>query len=75
VRCTGSLPGVDDAAYRGAVARYVWDLADRTAGGWVVPMGASGSPRSEHHVDQLALWAEGRLAPIVTDWDELTEQA
>ncbi|WP_134764978.1 penicillin acylase family protein [Nocardioides sp. 1609] len=73
VRCVGSLPGIDDAGYRGAVARYVWDLADRTAGGWVVPMGASGSPRSEHHLDQLPLWAEGTLAPIVTDWDLLEE--
>ncbi|QCW49941.1 penicillin acylase family protein [Nocardioides dongxiaopingii] len=73
VRCVGSLPGIDDAGYRGAVARYVWDLADRTAGGWVVPMGASGSPRSEHHLDQLPLWAKGALAPIVTDWDLLEE--
>ncbi|WP_148615825.1 penicillin acylase family protein [Nocardioides rubriscoriae] len=68
VRCVGSLPGVGDRAYRGAVARYVWDLADRTAGGWVVPMGASGVPGDPHHLDQLPLWAEARLAPIVTDW-------
>jgi penicillin amidase len=72
VRCVGSLPGVSDGAYRGAVARYVWDLADRTAGGWVVPMGASAVPGDPHHVDQLPLWAEARLAPIVTDWDLLT---
>lgn len=72
VRCVGSLPGVTDAAYRGAVARYVWDLADRTAGGWVVPMGASGLPGDPHHLDQLPLWAEAEFAPIVTDWDLLT---
>ena len=40
-----------------------------------MPMGASGDPRSPHHLDQLDAWAEGRLVPIVTDWDELTEQA
>ncbi|MCW2815320.1 MAG: peptidase penicillin amidase [Nocardioides sp.] len=74
VRCCGSLPGVGDAAYRGSVARYVWDLADRTAGGWVVPMGASAVPGDPHHLDQLPLWAEARLAPIVTDWDLLTEE-
>jgi penicillin amidase len=72
VRCCGSLPGITDSAYRGSVARYVWDLADRTAGGWVVPMGASAVPGDPHHVDQLPLWAEARLAPIVTDWDLLT---
>ena len=35
VRCTGSYPGLTDECYRGSVARYVWDLADREAGGWV----------------------------------------
>ncbi len=74
VRCVGSLPGVSDRAYRGAVARYVWDLADRTAGGWVVPMGASARPGDHHHLDQLPLWAEARLAPIVTDWALLEEE-
>ena len=34
VRCTGSLPGLSDVCSRGSVARYVWDLADRQAGGW-----------------------------------------
>ncbi len=74
VRCTGSVPGLDDSAWRGSVARYVWDLADRSSSGWVVPLGAAGDERSRHHADQLALWVDGRLAPIVTDWDRLTEQ-
>ncbi|WP_193608320.1 penicillin acylase family protein [Nocardioides lijunqiniae] len=74
VRCTGSLPGLTDDAYRGSVARYVWDLADRRASAWVVPLGASGDPADPHHHDQLALWAEGRLVPVVTDWSLLTEE-
>lgn len=69
VRCTSSVPGVTDACARGSVARYVWDLADRDAGGWVVPLGSYGDS-----VDQLPLWAAGELAPIVTDWDVLTEE-
>lgn len=73
VRCTGSLPAITDECYRGSVARYVWDLSGVGTSGWVVPMGASGDPRSPHHTDQLDAWAEGRLLPIVTDWDELTE--
>ena len=71
VRCTGSLPGIDDTCWRGSVARYVWDLADRQAGGWVVPLGAAAD--GPHRTDQLALWTEVRLAPIVTDWERLTE--
>ena len=72
VRCTGWVPGVTDVAYRGSTARYVWDLDDPAGSRWVVPMGASGDPRSPHHVDQLAAWAEARLLPIELDWDRLT---
>ena len=74
VRCTASYPAITDVVSRGSVARYVWDLADRTAGGWVVPTGASADPRSPHHHDQLDAWAAGRLAPIIDDWDQLSEQ-
>jgi penicillin amidase len=74
VRCTGSLPGLTDEAYRGSVARYVWDLADREASGWVVPLGAAGHPDDPHHLDQLPLWVAGELVPLVTDWAQLTEE-
>ncbi|MAS53281.1 MAG: penicillin amidase [Pimelobacter sp.] len=73
VRCTSSYPAQTDVCSRGSVARYVWDLADRTAGGWVVPTGASGAPGDPHHHDQLEAWARGELVPIVTDWDALVE--
>ena len=72
VRCTGWVPGLTDEAYRGSVARYVWDLDDRARSGWVVPMGASGDPRSAHHVDQLPAWAGARLVPIELDWERLS---
>jgi penicillin amidase len=72
VRCTGWLPGVADACYRGSVARYVWDLSDRSRSGWVVPLGTSGDPRSPHHHDQLEAWAAARLLPIELDWELLT---
>lgn len=74
VRCCVSYPAISDECSRGSVARYVWDLSDRTAGGWVVPTGAVGLPGDPHHHDQLPLWAAGELAPIVTDWDLLTEE-
>ncbi|MEJ7831620.1 MAG: penicillin acylase family protein [Nocardioides sp.] len=74
VRCTGSLAGVTDDCYRGSVARYVWDLADRERSGWVVPLGAAGQPGDPHHHDQLPLWAAGELVPVVTDWERLTEE-
>jgi penicillin amidase len=73
VRCTSSYPAQTDVCSRGSVARYVWDLADRTAGGWVVPTGAAGDPGDPHHHDQLDAWASGELLPIVTDWSLLDE--
>ncbi|WP_182524155.1 penicillin acylase family protein [Nocardioides dongkuii] len=74
VRCTASVPGVTDACVRGSVARYVWDLADRQASGWVVPTGAHADPADPHHHDQLPLWVAGGLAPVITDWDRLEQE-
>jgi len=58
----------------GSAARYVWDLADPHASRWVVPLGASGDPDSEHFQDQARLWADGRLIPVARDWAALRAQ-
>ncbi len=71
VRCTGGSPGVAPTAYRGSVARYVWDLSDRANSRWGVPFGADGRPGSPHFDDQHATWADARTAAVVTDWDRL----
>ena len=71
VLATSSIPGVSDACWRGPVARYVWDLADRQRSRWIVPFGAAGDPGSPHFLDQLPLWAAGDLIPLITDWDRL----
>lgn len=63
VRCAGGLPG-EPTAVRGSVARYVFDLGGLERSGWVVPLGASGDPRSPHVRDQLASWVAGELLPI-----------
>ncbi|PCG84202.1 penicillin amidase [Streptomyces sp. WZ.A104] len=74
VMSSSSVPGLTDLSARASAARYVWDLADRDNSGWVVPLGASGRPSSPHHHDQLGLWVRGELAPVVTDWQLLTEE-
>ncbi|WP_418789509.1 penicillin acylase family protein [Paenarthrobacter ilicis] len=73
VLCTESLPGVDDRSFRGPVARYVWDLADRANSRWIVPFGAAGTPGDKHFTDQLPLWTTGQLIPVMTDWSRLTK--
>lgn len=64
VRCTGARPG-SDLAMRGSVARYVWDLAGLDRSGWVVPLGADGDEESPHAFDQLAVWVQCRVLPVV----------
>ena len=71
VRCTGGVPGVTTAAFRGSVARWVWDLGDRRRSRWGVPFGASGDPRSPHFADQHPAWAAARTTVIETDWARL----
>ncbi len=71
---TSSVPGTTDLSVRASAARYAWDLSDRTKSGWSVPLGASGVLGDAHHHDQLPLWLRGELAPIVTDWDQLTPE-
>ncbi len=71
VRCTGSTPGTTDRAWRGSVARWAWDLADRENSLWSVPFGAAGDPASPHFADQLAAWADVRPVRVLTDWTRL----
>ncbi|WP_423464573.1 GNAT family N-acetyltransferase [Promicromonospora sp. MS192] len=71
VRCTGGSPGMAPTAYRGSVARYVWDLADRAGSRWGVPYGAAGRPGTAHFDDQHATWAAAGTVPVVTDFDRL----
>ncbi|MEE2568917.1 penicillin acylase family protein [Pseudarthrobacter sp. J64] len=74
VLSTESVPGAVDGSFRGPVARYVWDLADRENSRWIVPFGASGGHTHLHFTDQLPLWTEGRQVPVVTDWAALAPE-
>lgn len=73
VAATHTTPGTS-AVVRGPVARYVWDLGDRGASLWAVPLGASGDPDSPHHTDQFEPWDTGRLVPVITDFDALEKE-
>ena len=75
VFANGSAVGFSHACSVGSAARYVWDLADRNAARWIVPLGASGDPRSTHFQDQATRWAAGELIDVITDWSVLRTQA
>ena len=63
VMAAGYIPTHGLAMRSGAVARYVFDLADWDACAWVVPLGASGEPASPHAYDQQECWRMGTLVP------------
>ncbi|GAA5106509.1 hypothetical protein GCM10023339_03580 [Alloalcanivorax gelatiniphagus] len=63
VAATASIPGTD-VVTTGPVARLVWDLADRDASRWAVPLGASGIAGHAHHDDQLTAWKDATLLPV-----------
>ena len=67
--CTGWESGL--GIQHSSTARYVFDLGDWDNSGWVVPLGASGNPRSPHYADQAQTWARVELFPMTYDWDKI----
>lgn len=63
VAATAWIPGTD-ACVSGPVARVVWDVADRGASRWAVPLGSSGQVGSPHHHNQFTAWKDGTLLPV-----------
>ncbi|MGO3327681.1 penicillin acylase family protein [Gordonia sp. (in: high G+C Gram-positive bacteria)] len=75
VLANASAVGFSHVCRLGSVARYVWDVADRDASRWIVPLGSDGDPTSDHFQDQTRMWARGDLIDVVSDWDVLTRTA
>lgn len=60
----------------GPSQRHVVDLADPDgSGGFVLPGGQSGYPRSPHADDQLKVWQRGELIPLPLDRGRVEAQA
>lgn len=71
---TYSKTGGSDLVTAGSVTRYAWDLVDRSASRWAVPLGSAGNSEDQHFADQLPLWANCRMSPVVTDWAQLQSE-
>ncbi len=55
--------------------RAVYDLGDWQASGFILSSGQSGNPFSAHYGDMLEGWANGRLIPMITERQQLEQQA
>lgn len=59
----------------GPAYRQVIDLANLNEGKFSIDTGQSGWPSSPHYDDQYALWRDGKLAPMLYNWEEVAETA
>jgi penicillin G amidase len=66
VMATNDIVGVSANALTGSTARYVWDLANRSNSGWIVPLGADES-EGAHQLDQVEAYLHARLLPVWAD--------
>ena len=68
----GSYSPADPATVTSlSVARYAYDLADWDSSLWVVPLGSSGHPGSNHYHDQSETWRQVRMFPMLYSWDRI----
>ena len=75
VNAASFVPGAGYHVAVTSVARYVFDLGDWEASGWVVPCGASGHPGHRHWADQTPAWTDCRLLPMRYDWTHIRATA
>ena len=58
-----------------SVARYAYDLADWDSSLWVVPLGSSGHPGSDHYHDQSETWRQIKMIPMLYSWDRIIAES
>ena len=69
------LPGYAATIVNTSAARYVYDLADWDNSQWVIPLGSSGHPGSEHYTDQSEAWLQVRMFPMLYSWDRIIAES
>ena len=72
---TTGAPFGSRAAISGPVNRYLHNPGNWLKGKWVVPLGTSGNPGSEHLTDQQQMWADVEYIPQLYEWDEIRVNA
>ena len=58
-----------------SVNRYAHDPSNWENSRWIVPLGSSGNPGSNHYYDQLELWADGKTIPQLWNWDQIKKRS
>jgi len=58
-----------------SVNRYIHDPSDWSNSRWIVPLGSSGHPGSDHYADQAEGYSNVEFIPQLWDWDEIQQRA
>ena len=64
VRCGTLYPETGERAAAASVARYVYDVSDWDASGWIVPHGVSGVRGDGNDLSQRQGWLDGTVIPM-----------
>ncbi|MBC8280691.1 MAG: penicillin acylase family protein, partial [Chloroflexi bacterium] len=67
----GYSPATPNTVTSLSVARYSYDPSNWDDSLWVVPLGSSGHPGSEHYADQSETWRKVKMIPMGYDWDSI----
>jgi penicillin amidase len=71
VFATGYIARLGMRATSAALSRYVFDVGDWDNCSWIVFHGASGHPASPYYDNQNAIWAAGKMVPMLYDWRKI----
>ncbi len=69
------FPGVSLNVAGTSVARYIFDTGDWNNSRWIVPLGSSGHPGSEHYADQAERWSNVEFIPMIYSWETIESEA
>ncbi len=74
-QAAGIYPGVSFNVAGTSVARYIFDAGDWENSRWIVPLGSSGHPASNHYADQAERWSNVEYIPMTYAWDKIQASA
>ncbi len=74
-QAAGIYPGVSYNVAGTSVARYIFDTSDWEQSRWIVPLGSSGHPGSNHYGDQAERWSNVDYIPMTYGWDGIRASA
>jgi penicillin G amidase len=72
---TGYIARLGTKATYAALSRYVFDVGAWDNCQWIVFHGASGHTASPSYDNQNAIWAAGKMVPMLYDWSKIATNA